>query len=151
MVFFGDFSGFALDVFLIWFLFFDFLVVWCFSGVWFFWFFDVFWWFFGFLYDFFLLGLNYYHSPKWVQSFKILLKFFFFHIYYSPEWCGHYCMVTGWEYSSRLWYLTGYALAYIHTPESIKKYKRWRFDFSRRQRLQVAWYFLEFYLLNLTE
>jgi hypothetical protein len=63
--------------------------------------------------------------------FKILLQFIFFGVYWR-----RFDEVTRKNVTAQSFAALG--LVFNRICESIKKYKTWCFDFSRRQRLQVA-------------
>ena len=125
-------------VFLIWFFIFGFFAALVFLVYLVFWFFDDFLMIFWFFYDFFFWLLLCFYSPKWVQFLKFSCNSFFLE-YNGWRWWGDAVNITAWSLRLQVWYLTGYALVYVYTPESIKKYKTVALWFSRRQRLQVAW------------
>ena len=129
-IFLGVFWGFALDVFLIWFFIFDFLLLWCFWCIWFFDFLMVFWCFLDFSTIFFLEFWTSFTHQKGYNLLQFSCNLFFLE-YTGWRWWWVTRKRHGVKFTACVWYLTGYA-------KSIKKYKTWRLVFSGRPCLQVA-------------
>ena len=145
MIFFGDFFWFFFGdffdlVFIFWF--YAALMFFCFSGGLIFWFFDGFLMIFWFFYDFFLLGFNWFYSPKWVHFLKFSCNSFFLE-YTGWRWWSGTVECHGVEF-------TALRLVFNRICKSIKKYKRGGLQLQAIHVYRLQFNFLRFYLVFLT-